>query len=173
MTFLIRADSFASHFCSCASCQQIGHSKIFLRRELADKLERLVKLRVHCAARTIGRFGRQVAYSRVSMLLVAWVRFRLKMRKKYRAQRAATKIVATVRRYKQIRVYALTRQAIILIQSQQRQMLAKKRVRKIKDPFIEMTFRQCQRLVKDEQARLEKAVKAKDFRLAAKLEARV
>lgn len=40
---------------------QIGHSKIFLRRELSDKLERLATLRVHMAVRTLGRFGRSVA----------------------------------------------------------------------------------------------------------------
>jgi hypothetical protein len=31
---------------------QIGPSKIFLRRELSEKLERLARLRVHAAART-------------------------------------------------------------------------------------------------------------------------
>lgn len=34
---------------------QIGHSKIFLRSELSEKLESLAKLRVHAAARTVGR----------------------------------------------------------------------------------------------------------------------
>jgi len=40
---------------------QVGHSKIFLRRELSEKLERLAKLRVQCAARTLTRFGAKMA----------------------------------------------------------------------------------------------------------------
>ena len=51
---------------------QIGHTKIFLRRELSEKLERLAKLRVHAAARTVGRFGKFVAHRRLSALLVTW-----------------------------------------------------------------------------------------------------
>ena len=54
---------------------QIGNSKIFLRRRLADKLERLALLRVHCAARNVGRFGRLVVERRASILLISWCRF--------------------------------------------------------------------------------------------------
>ena len=46
---------------------QIGHFKIiFTRRELSEKLERLAKLQVDAAARTLGRFGREVAERRLA-----------------------------------------------------------------------------------------------------------
>jgi myosin heavy subunit len=70
---------------------QIGHSKIFLRRELASKLERLSALKVHAAARIVSRFGRFVAELRAASALTgAWVRFRLHMLTKHRRDRAET-----------------------------------------------------------------------------------
>lgn len=152
---------------------QIGHSKIFLRRELADKLERLAKLRVHVAARTLGRFGRYIVTRRLSALLVAWVRFRLVILKKYREQRAATKLTSAVRRFKQQQVYHGMRRGVIQLQSQQRRKLAVRYVRKIRDPFVDLSFRDCQALLQTETSRLEKAVIKKNFRLAAELETKM
>jgi len=149
---------------------QIGHSKIFLRRELSEKLEKMAKLRVHAAARTIGRFGKHVTNSRLSKLLVAWTRFRLLMLKQYRERRAASKLVATVRRYKQQRLYNSVRMAVVQIQAEQRRKIAFDRVRKIRDPYCDMSYRECRRLLRSEQQRLDEYVKAKNFRGAAKLE---
>jgi myosin heavy subunit len=152
---------------------QVGHSKIFLRRELSDKLERLAKLRVHCAARTLTKFGKNVAQKRLGMFVVTWARFRLRMLERKRERKAAAAIVALVRGRKQMLLYAATRQAVIRIQTEQRRLIAVNRVRKIRDPFCEMTYRECKKLLVAEQESLDSAVAAKNFRLAAKLEAKM
>ena len=105
---------------------QIGHSKIFLRQELASKLDKLVSLRVRSAARTVGRFGRSVAQNRASNLLTAWARLSLLMIKKNRRIRAATKIEATYRMMKQRKGFSSTIASVILLQSISRMYLAKK-----------------------------------------------
>jgi myosin heavy subunit len=152
---------------------QIGHSKIFLRRELSDKLERLAKLRVHSAARTIARFGQRIVSRRLAKLLVAWVRFRLRMKAIYRRHRAATKISSIARRNRDMKKYGKFRRSIVKIQAAKRRQTSIRQVRLMRDPYCEMTFRDCRSLLKSEQTRLEKAVQDKDFRLAAELEAKM
>ena len=152
---------------------QIGHSKIFMRRELSDRLERLANLRVVAAARRIGRFGKSVVQRRLSALLVTWVRFRLLMLKKYRENRAATKISSVYRMWIAVKSFRRKKVATIRIQSLQRMRSAILAVRFMKDPFYGMTYKDMKKLLKSEKARLDEAVKSKDFRNAAELEAKV
>lgn len=152
---------------------QIGHSKIFLRRELSEKLERLAKVRVYAAARTIGRFGRHVAWEQVVKFLIPWVRFRLRLKKKYMEMKSASRIVASFRRHKQQHLYASLRRAIVKVQAEQRRRLAVDHVRKLRDPYCDMTFRECKHLLHTQQNDLDEAVKRKDFRTAADLESKV
>jgi myosin heavy subunit len=152
---------------------QIGHSKIFLRRELSDKLERLTKLRVYSASRVLGRFAKRITFSRLSRFLVAWVRFRIRMRKHYRESRAASRLAAWVHRVYDQRRFRSFRKAVILVQAEQRRKTATQRARKIRDPYVDMSFRDCKRLLESNQERLEEAVKEKKFRQAADLESKM
>ncbi|CAB9513362.1 Unconventional myosin [Seminavis robusta] len=152
---------------------QIGHSKIFLRRELSEKLERLATLRVHRAVRTIGRFGKRVATTRVNRLLVPWIRFRLHMIRLYRKRRAANKVAAAYRGYAQKKRYAAVLVAVIKLQALQRRKAAITYAQHLRDPYLGMTFKDVKRLLAQEQNRLEAAVKEKDFKLAAELETKI
>jgi len=152
---------------------QIGHSKVFLRRELSDKLERLAKLRVHAAARCLGKFGKKVVHRRLSSLLVSWVRFRLKMRKKNRIHKGFSKLQAIFRRRKMRRMYGVARSKAILIQSLWRRRMATRRVRKMRDPYCDHSYQDIKKMLKFEKEAMEAAVKGHDFVLAARKEARV
>ena len=149
---------------------QIGHTKIFLRRELSDKLERLAKLRVHRAARTLGRFGRRVAARRASALLVKWVKFRLHMIKKNRIFRASTKIAATHRMHVQVKYLKRIVTAVVKIQTLQRGVSAKLVVAKLKDPYYGMTHKDLKKLLRSETASMEKAIESQEFKKAAAIE---
>ncbi|KAL3924100.1 MAG: hypothetical protein SGILL_001255, partial [Bacillariaceae sp.] len=152
---------------------QIGHSKIFLRRELSDKLERLAKLRVHRAARTIGRFGRAAAQRQASVILVAWVRFRLAMLKKYRSERASSKIASIYRMHSQQKSYNSLVRATVKIQSLQRRLEAAHVAKKLRDPFCDMSHKDLKKLLRSEKDRLDEAAKSNDFSGAAEIEARM
>ena len=152
---------------------QIGHSKIFLRRELATKLERLAKLRVQSAGRTVTRFGRHVAQKRASAVLVAFLKFRLHMIRKRRRYRAATRLAARYRTYTQRRNFVLVVKDVIKLQALQRKIGAKAKVRKLRDPYGDMTYDQVKQLLKSEQERLEGFVRDKMFQAAHKLETRI
>ena len=152
---------------------QIGHSKIFLRRELSDKLERLTRLRVHAAAVTLTRFARRTIHGKLCLFLVTWVRFRLKMRKQYREYRASSLMSAWAKRCLQQRKYDGFRRATIKLQAAQRRKQAATKVRHIRDPYFDLTYKDCKALLKSEQERLEAAVKSKKFRQAADLESKM
>jgi myosin heavy subunit len=152
---------------------QIGHSKIFLRRELSEKLERLAKLRVHRAARTIGRFGRATAHRRASVVLVAWIRFRLVMRKKYNIARASTVISSVFRMHLQRQKFTVAKIATIRIQSQQRMIASKIVVRKLRDPFCDMSRKDLKSMLKQEKINIDQAVKSRNFVAAAASESKL
>lgn len=149
---------------------QIGHSKIFLRRELASKLEKLVSIRVHCAARIVGRFGRFVAQRRASNLLTAWALLRMHLIKEKRRNLAASKIQATYHMKKQQNVFKTFISAVIKVQSQARRLKAVKRVQKIRDPYGDLSFQELEKIHDGECGKLEKAIAAKQYDLAADIE---
>ena len=149
---------------------QVGHSKIFLRRELATKLETLTSLRVHSAARTIGRFGRSVAHKRAGNLLTAWARLRLHFIKKNRELKGAIKIQTLYRMMKVQRAFRKEKSAAIKIQAIARLLFAKEVARKLRDPFQDMTFEELEKLYQEQTERLEEAVSSKDYERAAELE---
>ena len=152
---------------------QIGHTKIFLRRELANKLELLALLRVHAAARTLGRFGRFIAERRASMLLTAWGRLRLHMRRIYRERSAATIIQAAFLMTKQREQYKSMRFAAVKMQSYHRRNAAIKLANAMRDPYSGMTFAELKALYAEESARLDEAAERNDFKTAADIEAKM
>lgn len=149
---------------------QIGHSKIFLRRELAAKLERLAALKVHAAARIVSRFGRFVATRRASKAITAWARFRLHMARKYRKDRAVNVIAATYKGYVQQKQYCAMRNAAITLQSHQRRRLATAFVNSLRDPYADYSFKEMKKLQKATLVRLDEAVERKDFKSATEIE---
>jgi myosin heavy subunit len=149
---------------------QVGHSKIFLRRQLSDKLERMAKLRIHCAARTLTKFGVRVARRRAAVFIVTYIRVWKRSREKRRVRRAASKIAGLARRYIQRLQYSATLRAIVRIQTLQRRILAVHRVRKLEDPFYDLTFRECKALLLTEKQKLESAVRDRNFNRAKELE---
>jgi myosin heavy subunit len=152
---------------------QIGHSKIFLRRELSDKLEKLARLRVHAAAVTLCRFARRSINARLGRFLVTWVRFRLRMRQKYQKEKASSLVAAWTRRCRDERKFRNLRCAVVKLQAEQRRKQAVARVLRIKDPYHDLSFKDCKALLKSETEKMELAVKNKKFRQAADLESKM
>ena len=149
---------------------QIGHSKIFLKHELAAKLEALASLRVRAAARVVGRFGRKVAWGRASNLLTSWAKLRMHMIKLHRRSAASTKITSSYRMFQERRQYISTLISVVKLQCLGRRAVACEHVRRMRDPYADLTFKELDALHKVEIAAMEAAVNSKDFALAAELE---
>jgi myosin heavy subunit len=149
---------------------QIGHTKIFLKTELASKLDLLSKLRSQAAARVLTRFGRKIAHSQAGMLLTAWMRFRLTLIRKRRRIAASSKIASTYRMHKSCKSYKVQLVSVIRLQSICRMAIARERLRVMLDPYESMSFTELDALYTKELSRLEHAVVDKDFITAAEIE---
>ena len=149
---------------------QIGHTKIFLKTTLANKLEILAGLRVRTAARVVGKFVRKVAHDRAGRLLTAWGKLRLILIRKHREIAATNKISSTYRMHKCRKSYTSTLQSTVRLQCLCRRLVARERVRVLRDPYFDMSFKELDTLHKEEVARMENAVNAKDFAVAAEIE---
>lgn len=152
---------------------QIGHTKIFLKRDLASKLETLAHLRVRGAARVLGRVGRRIARARAGGLLTAWAKLRLVLLRKRRAIAAADKIASAYRMHESRKSYTISLRTAVRIQALCRRLLARQRVQKLRDPYLDMSFKEVDDLHKEELARLEAAVNSKDFKTAADIETKM
>ncbi len=152
---------------------QIGHTKIFVKRDLASKLEVLAHLRVRAASRAIGKFGRKIAHERAGRLLTSWGRFRMFLIHQHRKNAASMKISSAFRMHKSRAVYQNTLESVIRLQCLSRRVAACERVRVLRDPYLDMSFKELEELHKDELLRLEKAVSAKCFQAAAEIESQL
>jgi hypothetical protein len=106
-------------------------------------------------------------------LLVTWMKFRLSMMKKYRANKASSKIAATYKMYLQVKILESCTNAVVKIQSHQRKIAAKLVARKLRDPFCGMSHKELKELLRSEMNCLENAVDSKDFKRAANIEEKV
>jgi myosin heavy subunit len=149
---------------------QIGHTKIFLKRELASKLEFLAHLRVHIAARTVGKFGRRVAQNRASKLLTSWGRYRVFVLRKKRENAAINKISSAFRMHKARKAYRSILVCTIRLQCLGRRVVARERLKQLRDPYWDKSFKELDALHKEMVSQLDNAASAKDFIEAAKLE---
>jgi myosin heavy subunit len=149
---------------------QIGHTKIFLRHELASKLERLLLLRNNCAARTLGRFGRFIAHRRAANLLTSWAKLTVHRLRKYYTRLAANRMIAFARMVHQRVKLTSKKNLVIKLQSLQRRRLATKYVKRLRDPFGHLTYAELNALHESECKRLDSAVASKDFKVAVELE---
>ncbi|KAL7538744.1 hypothetical protein ACHAXR_012350 [Thalassiosira sp. AJA248-18] len=149
---------------------QIGHTKIFLKRDLASKLETLAHLRVRAAARVVGKFGRKIARERASKLLTAWGRLRLILIRKHRKIAATNKISSAYRMRRARKSYKTTLLSVVRLQCLCRRLVARERMRVLRDPYFDMSFKELDILCKQEVARMENAVNSKDFKTAADIE---
>lgn len=93
------------------------------------------------------------------------------MKKVYLERKAANKIVAFRRGVVQKRKYKSIRCSLIKVQTFFRRLIAVNYVRKVRDPYIDMTYKEMKKLLAKEKSRLEDAISSKDFKGAAELEA--
>ena len=92
------------------------------------------------------------------------------MIKVQRRKRAASKIAATYRMSKAARSLVTARSAAVKMQSLARRRIAVEVARKKRDPYCDMTLKDLKELLKSETERMNEAVAAQDFKLAADIE---
>jgi len=112
-------------------------------------------------AHTLTNFSKRAACRRLTRLLVARICFLLYTLKKYREMRAAMNWATTYRAKNQRMKHRLLTIGCTNFQAQQRRKMAVQRVRKIRDPFCDMSFKDCQQHRRVQEKDLDEAGRSK------------
>ncbi|GMH49894.1 hypothetical protein TrRE_jg10852, partial [Triparma retinervis] len=149
---------------------QVGHSKVFLRHQLAEKLEALTKLRQSSSARIIqrGYFAHRVWEA--GALIVRWGKGRVMARRFLKLRKAATALSALHRMAKHQSSYNATMFVVGRLQTHARRRIAWRAVERMKDPFGGLTYEELKQQHDNMEQQLEAAIGKKDFEGAAALE---
>jgi myosin heavy subunit len=149
---------------------QIGHTKIFLQKELADKLASLSILRVKAASRALTKFGKAVARNRASRLMTFWSHYRLHTIRVNRRVKASSRIASVFHVVAARKKFKTAIQSTSLLQSHIRVVLAKEFMRKIRDTYGDLSFHDLQSLYETKEAAMGDAISSKVFKRAAEIE---
>ena len=152
---------------------QIGHTKVFMRKAMSDKLQRLLKLRGKVAARIIQsnwrHHRRQVSATK---LQARWRCY--SNHTSYKRMRAsAIKIQSCRRGFKDRQAFVLLRNSSIKLQSMGRMIIAKNLVKKLSNPYRSMSKSELVGLRSEAKVELAQAMQSKDFTGCAKLQGKI
>ncbi|GMH90188.1 hypothetical protein TL16_g11690, partial [Triparma laevis f. inornata] len=149
---------------------QVGHSKVFLRHQLADKLEKLTRLRQIGAVRSIQKAYFRHRVWQAGAVMVNWAKGRVAAMR-FKKLKAAVRVLAACHRMQkeQSRFVAIQHVAS-RIQSQARRKIASKRVAKMRDPYGGLGYEELRAQLDEVEASLNEAIEKKDFEGAAKIE---
>jgi len=150
---------------------QIGHSKVFLRRTLANKLERLSYLKVTTSARTIQNLFVRMRIINAANKIVLWSQGRVHATRRWRIKTAAVTIGAAWR----MKVCHEKMQAMkflaVKVQSQVRRRNAKMVVDRMRDPFAGFTYVDLNEMVISKEKELDLVIEKREFDKAGTIEA--
>ncbi|GMH49336.1 hypothetical protein TrVE_jg1382, partial [Triparma verrucosa] len=149
---------------------QVGHSKVFLRHQLADKLETLTRLRQIGAVRSIQKayFAHRVWLA--GALMVNWAKGRVTAMRFKKLKTAAMVLAACYRKQKEQSRFVAVQYVATRIQSQARRKSASRRVAKMRDPYGGLSYNELKAQLDEAEASLNEAIEKKDFEGAAKIE---
>ncbi|KAG5180370.1 myosin 29 [Tribonema minus] len=153
---------------------QLGHTKLFLRASLAERLETLVDLRVRGAARTIQRARRACLLRRAATLAQARARGGAAARRRFlRLIARAVRLQAWWRRARAAARYRATYAQVVRVQAAARGLLGRRRAADLRFPFLAMAPEKLLRTKQDAEGELAAALEAKDFAKCAELQSRL
>ena len=117
---------------------QMGVSKVFMRKSMADKLNRLLELRCRLGSRTIQRAWTRVRQYRAAVRLQAFVRC-TQARRRFRAVVTGVLATQSLWRMRTLRVqYVAQRAAIVKLQAEVRCFLCVQQYRRLTNPYNKM-----------------------------------
>jgi len=142
---------------------QMGVSKVFMRKSMAEKLARLLELRVKLGARTIQRGWTRVRRERAAVQLQAMLR-RYMAQKRFRALvRGMSATQAMWRMRSSRRAFVIQRRGIILFQAEARRFLCVQEYRRLTNPYNKMDENTLIRTVIELEAAAKEAEERKAF----------
>jgi myosin heavy subunit len=148
---------------------QVGQSKIFMRRTLSDKLHRLLLVRARLSARVIQsgwtKYRRRKAALKVQ---TAW-RMARAQRAYQRQKRMSVTLQSWYRGQRQKAKFVVMRKSAIQVQKIARGASARKRFKKLRNPFKRIPKAELKKIVRATKLALLEAQQSKAFAKCAEL----
>ena len=146
-----------------AEAWQVGTTKIFLRKEMSDKLERVLYVRLSGCCRIIQRFWRyMIARSLALKVQTKWRGRREK--KSFNRLRVSVLIAQSlVRRLISARQYIKARKSAIKIQAAIRGKLGRINYRRLRNPYNNMTYFQLVELIEENNKKLQEFMVSRQY----------
>jgi len=149
---------------------QVGTTKIFIRHEMNDKLDRLLAIRRAASVRVIHRFWRSIRSSAGAVKIQRFVRNVMKRRRAIRYLRDVVMVQSIIRRFLCKRQYYRLTTAVATIQRVGLGKLARIRVRKLRNPFNSMSYYDLVYALRTKQTELRAAFDAQNFATCSEIE---
>ncbi|CAM9852718.1 unnamed protein product, partial [Ectocarpus fasciculatus] len=142
---------------------QVGATKIFLKRRMSDKLERLLLLRITSSARKIQFFWSLVRRKKCATKIQASIRTFL-VRMRFRKVHYAGLLIQTAYRRIRCRIkYIHNREAAICAQMFIRRFLAQKIVQAMRNPLNKLSYAELEKEIENKSTELQQYFEKKDY----------
>jgi myosin heavy subunit len=142
---------------------QVGTTKIFIRYEMSEKLERLLWLCYQSNVRKIQKFYRFMLLKRKIIIIQSFIRRFLAIHHYQRIRSSVILLQSMIRGYQAKKQYSLMRKAIIHIQSGIRGKLGRILLRKIRNPYNRMEYDELMKTYRSLLQDINKAFSEHDF----------
>ncbi len=152
---------------------QIGHTKVFIRSELAENLETLLNVRFLSAARTVQRAWKRYFLTCQTIKLQAFVRCVICQRHFLSLRRSCVMVQTFYRCYRASKSFRETKRQVILAQAICRGYIGRIRARDARDPYLKMSAKDLNNSMEQAEKDLDAALAAKEFAKCAELQDRL
>ncbi len=152
---------------------QIGHTKVFIKSELAENLEALINIRVLCAARAVQRVWKRYVVACHVIRLQAFIRRVMCQRRFLRLKKRCVRIQAWYRCNRASKSFQETKRRIVFAQAICRGYIGRKNARDARDPYLKMTVKDLSSALEQTEKDLGVALGAKEFSKCAELQDRL
>ena len=152
---------------------QVGTTKIFIRRDMSDKLDKLLYLRHATSARVLQVFWKGILRHRAALKLNSVARMSLQKRRFMHAKASALKLQAHYRGWKEAKRYRHVINSVANIQRIAMGRVARILARKLRSPYNRMTYEELTVRLRGAQSDLAVAFGEQNFLRCAELEANI
>ncbi|KAJ1415478.1 P-loop containing nucleoside triphosphate hydrolase protein, partial [Ochromonadaceae sp. CCMP2298] len=172
-TLVAMVDELSRSLSVSSESWQVGTTRIFIRRDMSEKLDRLLWLRYSTSSGVIQRFWRNVLRKRAVVVLQAAVRRHLACALLRHSLRAVLRLQTAARTRACLVRYRWTMAAVATIQRIALGKAARMLARKLRNPYSRMGYTDIIYCLRQAQADIREALAAQDFGRCAELEAAV
>ena len=156
-----------------AESWQVGTTKIFLRSDMQEKLERLLALRYSSCVRIIQKFWQRTIQIKASVVINSRIRGYLARIRFFKCFQSILLFQTTSRRFLALKLYKRRIFSVHMIQKYARGHIARRFTKKLRNPYLKCTCEDILAAIEAANAELDEALSSKQFFLCEGIQNRI